>query len=147
MSIKVDRSRNADLWEPFVQGQRYELSEDVFLMRLDDQNNDLALVPAAQSRRMATHCYEQSGYYAAPDSIQAYRTSGSSSNWSNVAGVVEAGTILEPRKLDRFYQFSLWFGFQKTTIRYATLVSGEFKGTAVNVEDLHWNAARYMRER
>ena len=147
MSIRVDRTYNANLWKPFEYGHKYELREDLFLITLeeDGKRNELALVPSSDQRLSSTNCYESSGYYSAPASIQAYQSD--STNWMNVAGIARAGTFLEPSRLDRFYQFSLWYGAETPVKRYATLLSGYFTGTVVNIEDLHWNAGKYLKRK
>ena len=144
VNIRVNRTGSDSLWKPFSRGSRYVLCENVFLMRLD--GNGVALVPSRQSRRANGDCYEGSGYYSAPESVEAYQATVLSTNWVDVAGVVKAGTLLEPTRLDRYYQFSLWYGFQRATLRYAIILSGEFNGMVADVEDLHWNPTKYLKE-
>ena len=145
--IRVDRSQNADLWQPFSVGHKYTLQEDVFLIRLTEGKkiNDLALVPSNDSRVTGTNCYQQSGYYSAPSNTLAYEKD-PSTNTNDVVGIVRAGTQIEPFKLEYYYEFGVWYGFTTSRLRYARLLSGDFKGTVVNIEDLHWNPDKYLKE-
>jgi hypothetical protein len=156
MSIRVDRTKSTDLWKPFEYGREYGLREDVFLIKLDEnsKSNEIAMVPSTESRESSLSGYERSGYYSAPASIEAYQKDPIVSttrdykyftNRINVAGIAIAGTKLQPCRLDRFYQFSLWYGAQTTIKRYATLKSGAFSGTLVEIEDLHWNPEKYLK--
>ena len=146
MSIRVERTQSSHLWKPFEYAHRYELREDVFIMNINQgcKQNAFALVPASASRLSSRNCYESAGYNSAPASIEAYQNE--CTNWTNVAGIARAGTILEPCRLDRFYQFSLWYGADTSVKRYATILTGELKGAVVNIEDLHWNPNKYLQE-
>lgn len=95
MSISVDRNKSADLWKPFLHGQKYELTEDVFLISLKGKHDNLVLVPSKQSRLTANNCYEWSGYYSAPESIEAYQTSRTSGGSRVVSGHTDKLSLKE----------------------------------------------------
>lgn len=147
MNFSVDRSQNADLWQPFSLDHKYTLQEDVFLIRLTQEKgaNNLALVPSADSRNSAPNGYKRSGYYSAPSNTLAYDNN-PSINRPDVEGIIRTGTQIEPFKLDYYYEFSLWYWFTTSRLRYAKLLSGDFKGTVVNIEDLYWNPDKYLKK-
>jgi hypothetical protein len=145
-SISVDRSRNSSLWEPFEYGQTYELADDMFLIALNGNTSTTALVPPRQLRAKGSNCYQQSGFYSAPETIAEYQEAPDGGSYTNVLGIVTTGTSISLSKLTRAYQFSLWYGFEKTSKRYALILSGQFKDEVVNIDDLHWDVDRYLRK-
>lgn len=123
--------------------QKYLVTEDVFLMQVDEgrQGPRLALVPASKPGR-------GSGFYASPKSLET----NSSGQWEtndvvgnkDVVGIVTAGTKIEFVRTKTKKSWSWWyFAVDEDTVNYGKIISGPFLGKVVDLEDvLHWPKKR-----
>src|SRR5688572_4474376 len=68
-NVRTDVSHDAGLWLPYKRGATYALTEDVFLIEIEEgeggEPQRLALVPESDDDR-------GSGYYSSPKTIKEY---------------------------------------------------------------------------
>jgi hypothetical protein len=93
------------------------------------------------------------GFYSSPQSIEAYKEDPSAAKKIftensffdvDIVGVVEKGTRLKPKTIKKNVGWDLWFGRDTYATRYFEILSGDFTGKIVDVEDLHWHPKKYL---
>ena len=141
MNFRHDVSESAEAWRPYDLNSIYDVKTDVFLMEVGCCDNEpirYALVPSREEKR--------GGLYSSPNSIQEYLDDpvnaskrpldGGGYYEIKVVGIVKAGTKLKPIKVMRNSGYSWWGGSYSSDYKYVEILSGEFKGEIVDIEDI-----------
>ncbi|MEJ2650019.1 MAG: hypothetical protein P8016_16615 [Sedimentisphaerales bacterium] len=141
INLRHDVSNDEKAWFPYSTKNVYVTREAIFLIKVDSglEPERLALVPPSDSKR-------GSGFYSSPKSIQDYNENPNEACRSNlgeefrinVIGIVEIGTEFIPVKVKRNSGWNIWFGNHTYDTRYGKIVSGQYKGTIVDIEDVSW---------
>ena len=141
MNFRHDVSDNTVAWSPLEKDIIYQVNIDVFLMEVGCCGNEPirnALVPSRADKR--------GGYYSSPNSISEYladpvNASRRKSEYGGyhqmkVLGIVKAGTELKPHKIIRNSGYSWWGGGYSSDYKYAKILTGEFTGNIVDIQDV-----------
>ena len=140
---KVELADGDARWGGYSRNTLYEIQHDVFLLKLSEPYGkapvNLSLTPEASFRAKPS-------VYGAPNSVRQYlvhgdeRVSPSSGRkylgTSTVKGIVRAGTRILVLEAVDYSKWNWFFGGVSRVVVYADILSGEFKGSRVDIQDL-----------
>lgn len=135
IGFSSNETDNPAYWGKYQAGE-YELSQPVFIIHDDGKDY---LVPESKN----TRCLGR--HKLAPESIAEFNTNPAKASRIqigkieinvNVKGVLEKGTLLRIKKIEKYSGFSLWAGYTEIIRPYGEILDGPFKGHVVNITDI-----------
>jgi hypothetical protein len=118
------------------QAVEYALSQPVFIIH--DNGKDYLVPESKNTRCLGRH-------KLAPKSIAEFNSNpakaskiqiGTTAINVNVKGVLDKGTLLRIKKIEKYTGFSLWSGYAEIIKPYGEILDGPFKGYMVNITDI-----------
>lgn len=133
---------NSELWGGYAKGTVYELKQDVFLLKVEDDREGVrhALSPEGNFDH-------PNRFYTAPKSIKEYKVVGRVPSDQQVTGsayqlpttaieVIKGGTRIRCVGLTKYSQWTWFFGRANWTMVQGELLDGSYTGTIVDLTDL-----------
>lgn len=140
---KEEMPSNSPLWNGYVQGYTYEVTQNVFLLKLQDEKKGVryALSPDGSIEH-------PNRFYTAPKSLALYEQQGGKVSEtdlvagrayqiaSTTVGVIKANTRIKCTSLKKYQQWSWFFGSASWVTVYGVLQDGAYAGTEIDMTDL-----------
>lgn len=133
---------NSELWGGYTQGAVYELKQDVFFIKVEDDREGMhhALSPEGNFDH-------PNRFYTVPKSIERYKAGGRVPSDELVTGsayqlptttigVIKGGTRIRCVALTKYSQWTWFFGRANWTTVQGELLDGPYAGTIVDLTDL-----------
>jgi hypothetical protein len=134
---------NSPLWGGYSQGSIYELKQDVFLIKLEDETKGMryALSPEGSFNH-------PDRFYTVPKSIDVFKREGGKLSESDLVtgrayahptttlAVVTAGTRIKCTSLVKFKQWTWFFGKTNWVMPYGEILDGSHTNVLVDMTDL-----------
>lgn len=138
-----DVATNSPLWGGYSQGSVYELKQDVFLIKLEDETKGTryALSPEGSFNH-------PDRFYTVPKSIEAFKQGGNKLSESDLVtgrayahptttvAVVTAGTRIKCTSLTKFRQWTWFFGKANWVMPFGEILDGSHTNVLVDMTDL-----------
>lgn len=140
---KEEVTSNSPLWSGYSQGSIYELRQDVFLVKLEDETKGMryALSPEGSFNH-------PDRFYTVPKSIDIFKRDGDKLSESDLVtgrayahptttvAVVTTGTRIKCTSLTKFKQWTWFFGKANWVMPYGEILDGSHANVLVDMTDL-----------